>query len=519
MMEKEKINQTVKQPKTQINKETDKVVKSDRHDNKFYNFFMPVEYPTRKKQIITSLVVFGVLFLGIFIYISVSYAVNKTSYIDNPYNRQEANLLKQNLRGAILSSEGKTLAYTDVYEDGTQHRVYPYGAMFAHAVGYSDLSKTGIEKEANYYLVNSGDDLLQRAVHKTIDSWLNAYTVGYANGNTVWSTLRLDLQQVAYDGLGNQKGAVIVTEVKTGKILAMVSKPDFDPQTIEEDWIDLTANKSNSALLNRCLQGLYPPGSTFKIFTAKEYLDEGYDTNEYSFNCNGSYSYESSKISCYHGTAHGTLDFKASFAKSCNSSFANIGMSLNKNKFSAGLESLLFNEELPSVFIDVAPAVSTFDISTDNKQMQTSIGQGDTSVTPYHINLVTMAIANKGKIMKPYIIDKIEDTNDFTVKSYKASEYKTIITEDEAAFLKDLMVEVVESGTASALKNENYTLAGKTGSAEYNDFGDSHAWFTCFAPAEDPEIAVTVIVEKGGTGSSTAAPLAKDILDVYFGVK
>ena len=148
--------------------------------------------------------------------------------------------------------------------------------------------------------------------------------------------------------------------------------------------------------------------------------------------------------------------------------------------------------------------------------MQTSIGQGDTLVSPYHINLITMAIADEGTVMKPYTVDSIVNFSGKKIEENSPQVYRQLLDKDSSDFLRGLMEEVVEKGTASSLKNDIYTVAGKTGSAEYNNRGDSHGWFTGYAPAEDPEIAITVIVEKGGTGSSSAVPLAKKVLDKYF---
>lgn len=152
--------------------------------------------------------------------------------------------------------------------------------------------------------------------------------------------------------------------------------------------------------------------------------------------------------------------------------------------------------------------------------MQLSIGQGATSVTPMHMNMITQAIANDGQLMKPYFVSSIKSEDGKTVKTYSESVYKRLMTADQARILQSMMKEVVEQGTASKLKGLSYTAAGKTGSAEFtNSTSDSHAWFTGFAPADDPEICVTIIVENAGSGGSFAVPIAKRIFDAYFGVE
>ncbi|MCR4618558.1 MAG: FtsW/RodA/SpoVE family cell cycle protein [Lachnospiraceae bacterium] len=478
--------------------------------NRFYEALKPIKSLSRKKHVLITFGFFGTLLLCIGIYTIVFCAVNKTELINNGYNKQQKNLSNQNLRGEIISSDGKVLAYSTI-ENGFQTRVYPYADAFCHSVGYSSPAKTGIESNENYYLSVSGEDIISSANDLALGS--------LPSGNKVNSTLNYELQMAAHEALGDRYGAVIVTEVKTGKILVMLSHPTFDPNDIEADWSSLIDSKDNTTLINRVTGGLYPPGSTFKVFTSYEYLNEGGDVQNYSFDCTGSFKYDDLKISCYHGESHGKLDFIGSFAQSCNSSFANIGMSLDQTKFESGLNSLLFNSKLPPVFINNDVSTSSFDISTDNKRMQTSIGQGDTLVTPYHINLITMAVANGGKIMNPMIVDSISNVKGKIIKTYNPTVYKEVMSEESASFLQTLMEAVIEDGTAKQLKNDNYTVAGKTGSAEYNSRGDSHGWFTGYAPCDDPEIAITVIVEKGGTGSGSAVPLAKKVLDLYFSNK
>ena len=460
-----------------------------------------------KKNIYISLGVFVALFAMLAIYINIVYFKDSKELISNSYNKQEANLMKRNLRGTIYSADGSILAYSKQNSDGSQTRVYPYGEVFSHAVGYSAFSKSGIEAEQNYYLISPADRILDRVKKEAGGQLGSCYSV--------ISTLNLKMQVLADECLGDREGAVFVTDVKTGKILVLVSHPGFDPGTIEEDW-DQISETGSTVLLNRVTQGNYPPGSVFKIFTAYEYYREGKDYDSYSFNCNGSFETNGNRISCFHGLSHGTVDFKQSFAKSCNSSFANIGTSLNNDDFRKGLSNLLFDTQLPSGFYNQGISVSEYDISTEFKKLQTSIGQGDTSVSPYHINLVTMAIANGGDLMIPYMVDSIEDTRGNQVKKYHPDSFGKLLTDDETEFLKELMRAVVTDGTGSILKSDMYEAAGKTGSAEFNNRGDSHGWFTGYAPADDPEIAITVIVERGGTGSESAVPIAKQLFDLYF---
>ena len=299
----------------------------------------------------------------------------------------------------------------------------------------------------------------------------------------------------------------------------MVSKPDFDPNEIDAIWDDLLADKESSVLLNRVTQGLYPPGSTFKIITALEYIRENPDSyDQYTFQCNGRFSYGEDTINCYHGTAHGSENFTKSFAKSCNSSFANIGIQLDRIKFADTLDSLLFNEELPVTFAYSKSSLIINDSTSDSDVMQASIGQGTTQITPLHLNMITNAIANDGVLMKPYLVDHVENFEGSIIKQFSPDTYKKMLSQEESDILTGLMQEVVNSGTGTKLSGLSYTAAGKTGSAEYNAVKtDSHAWFTGFAPVENPQVSVTIIIEGAGSGGDYAVPIAKRIFDAYFG--
>ena len=475
--------------------------------------------PKRKKKIrsypiIVLTLFYTCLFIALLIYVGKYAYSNRQTLMDNNYNTRQQILLKQNSRGRIYSRDGEVLAYTDKDENGNDKRVYPYDKEFAHVVGYSTNGKMGIEALANYYLINTSIDLSDKVSYDTKGS---KYP-----GDNVYTTLDVHLQEVAYNALSARKGAVIVSDPKTGEILAMVSKPDFDPNGISEQWESLIADKSPDAkLLNRATQGLYPPGSTFKIVTALAYLkDNAGKYSDYRFNCNGHYSKDGSSISCYHGENHGSVDFYGAFAKSCNSAFADIGLSVDRKTFGSTVTSLMFNSDLP---VDIRYSKSTANVNEDSTVddiMQLSIGQGTTSVTPIHMNMITNAIANEGMLRKPYFITTVKSEDGKLIKSFSPENYKRLMTKEEAETLTQMMEQVVLSGTGTKLKGLSYTAAGKTGSAEFNSStSDSHAWFTGFAPVEDPEVSVTIIVEDAGSGGSYAVPIAKRIFDAYFEIE
>lgn len=435
---------------------------------------------------------------------------NKQEMINNSYNSRQELLKSQNTRGTIYASDRQILAHTVTDSEGSERREYPFSNMFAHVVGYATHGRFGIEAQSNYYLIQSNAKLSDKVASEMSGE---KYP-----GDNVITTLDVALQEVAYQSLGIYKGAIIASEPATGKILALVSKPDFDPNEIETIWDSMLKENDSGILLNRATQGLYPPGSTFKIVTALEYIRENPDTyKNYTYQCSGRFSLGSDVINCYHKTSHGSEDFTKSFAKSCNSSFANISVGLNRKSYENTLSKLLFNSELPVSFAYNRSRVTVNEDSADADVMQVSIGQGADQITPLHMNMITNAIANDGVLMKPYLVDYVENYNGNIIKQFSSNSYGRIMSEQEAEILTQLMTQVVETGTATKLKGQAYTAAGKTGSAEYNSVKtDSHAWFTGFAPAEDPQICVTIIIEGAGSGGDYAVPIAKRLFNAYL---
>ena len=193
-------------------------------------------------------------------------------------------------------------------------------------------------------------------------------------------------------------------------------------------------------------------------------------------------------------------------------------MTLDRTRWGQTLDGLLFNQELPVSFAYNKSKLVVNADTSDSDILQASIGQGTTQITPLHLNMITCAIANGGTVMKPYLVDYVKNNEGTVIKQFSPDSYKELLTQTEAAALTELMTAVVESGTGTKLAGLTYTAAGKTGSAEFNSARDSHAWFTGFAPAQEPEVCVTIIIEGAGSGGDYAVPIAKRIFDEYFGV-
>ena len=467
--------------------------------------------PKSNKVILAVTYLGAALFLGLAGYMGYFLQVQRETVINNSYNARLDSFANRVVRGRILAADGTVLAENRTDGEGNETRIYPFGTVFDHVVGYSSNGKTGIESLANFYLLTSHVNLAEQVVNELGGT--------KSQGDDVYTTLDPELQQAAWAALGDHRGAVIAMEPDTGKILAMVSKPGYDPNTLAQDWEVLNADEGGqSPLLNRAAQGLYPPGSTFKIVTALEYMREHpLDYKDYRFDCSGTYVNGDYTIRCYHGESHGSQDFIQAFANSCNGAFASLGLELNLASLKGTAEELLFNRELPltgfpykeSSFV-MEPGAGTWEI------LQTSMGQGKTEMTPLHNALLTAAIANGGTLMKPYLLDRVVSAGEEEVKKFMPEAWGSLMTAQEAANLTELMEAVVTVGTASALRTDAYQAAAKTGSAEFETGRETHAWFTGFAPAQDPKLVVTVLVEEAGTGGRAAAPIARQLFDIYL---
>lgn len=473
------------------------------------NETLPISQTKHNQSIFRMTYVFaGMLFLcaGYLIYFEFFQA---KTIINNTYNQRQEVLAKKVIRGKILSSDGKILAQT-VEESGEEIRIYPYGAMFSHTVGRIEKGRSGIEATENFNLLTSSLNGISKLKLQLQGEKVPA--------DTIITTLNTVIQQAAYDALDGKKGAVVVLEASTGKVLAMVSKPDYNPNTVIKDWEELIEDKENkSALLNRATQGLYPPGSTFKMLTLLEYIREHpNDYEEYSYQCKGSERVGQVTVHCANNKAHGKENLLSSFTNSCNSSFAAIGGSLNLDGLHELCETFLFNQPLPGTLSQTISSYTLTSQTIETEIAQTVIGLGKTQISPLHNAMIVQSIANGGILMKPYLISEVLSADGRIVKQYKSEAAKTLISKEEADFLANYMEHVVKEGTASKLSNMKVSVAGKTGTAYYETGKNPHAWFVGFAPVEEPELVISVIVESSGTGSSYAVPVAKKILEAYY---
>ena len=468
----------------------------------------------KNKPLVFMTYMFVLIFIGMFSYLIYFMVKDDTEQVvANTSNKRQDSFDEYVIRGDIVASDGTVLATTNIDEDGKETRYYPYGSLFAHSVGYDRYGSSGIELSEGFNLMRSHVNIVDKVGHD-IGSEKNP-------GDTIVTSLDVNLQQAAADALGDAQGAVVVLEASTGRILAMYSNPTFDPNDIDNVWADVhsEAGSSSTVLLNRATQGLYAPGSTFKVITLMEYIKEHPDYENYYHVCYGSDIFNSVSIRCSNSAAHGELDLAGTLAHSCNTSVANIGCNeINIGELNKFAEQLLYNGELP---YDGEYSRSQFKLTADSNYSeipQTVIGQGDTLITPLHNALIMQAIANGGVMMKPSFVDAIENADGVQMTRYKSKSYGSVIEPELTQDIIPMLQQVVTDGTATQyLGAKPYTVAGKTGTAEYDNSGNCNSWFVGFSNVENPDIVISVVVEDYTTNQTSGTYVASKVFDAYYG--
>ncbi|MDD4842850.1 MAG: penicillin-binding transpeptidase domain-containing protein [Anaerotignum sp.] len=450
------------------------------------------------RRIFWLLVLCFLLLLG---YIGKLVLMERVGISTNAYNTRLRYVDNTIRRGDIIDMDGEVLATSVLQGDGTYERKYLRSRMAAHITGYSSVGKTGVEAAQNFEMMTLHNEFFQRVMAIATGKELV--------GNSVVVTVDMDIQTIAGNLLGNAKGAVVVMEPSTGRILALQAYPDFDPNTVSANWDELK-DAEDSPLVNRATQGLYPPGSTFKLVTSLAVMENIRDWQTKTYECTGEAAFENKVIHCYNNKAHGTVDLKQALTVSCNSYFAQMTTEIGSSKLREVMKRV--GMETPSGF-DLAYSQNRIGLeasATQSELVETAIGQGETAVTPMYMAMLASAIANEGIMMQPYIVDHIQYSNGKAGNYTVPKKLTEICSTQEAATLRDMMVSVVEKGTGSAASINGVTVAGKTGTAE-NATGNDHSWFVGFAPAENPKIAVAVVIENSDAYGS-ATPIAGKVI-------
>lgn len=432
-------------------------------------------------------------------------------------------------RGAILASDGTVLAQSDEVSDAFSYqRSYSDGEVYAPVTGYFSVTHSadrGIEASRNEQLNGQASSLFWQQLQSLLTGDEN-------QGASVETSIDTTLQSLAYDLLGDNEGAVVVSEPSTGRILAMVSTPSYDPNTLathdtteaNETYTELATDESNP-MLNRATSQLYPPGSTFKVIVAAAALESGDYTMDTMIPAGSSYTLPNTETELTNTTSaaagtDGEISLTDALAYSSNTAFAQLGVALGADTVQEMAEKFGYGSP---ILVDGTSATgspteavaSQFPESlSDDRLALAAIGQGDVLSTPLQNLLVAMAVANDGELMQPTIVDCVR-ASDLTVISETSPEtMSTVFSEDTAEQLTQMM-EAVVTDDAPSLAIDGVEVAAKTGTAQIGENNDStDAWVIGFAPADDPQIAVSVVVHDANDyGVTVAGPIMRAIME------
>ncbi len=453
------------------------------------------------KRIIHLLVAVSALFLALLTYLLYLNMFKAEELSLNPYNRRQWDDERYVTRGTIYDADGLVLAETVEDADGNSKRVYSQGRLYSHVIGYYSqvYGKSLLEQEYDAQLLGRGDMSLFHGDKK--------------KGFDLNLTIENSLQKLAYEQMKGKRGALVALNPQTGAVLAMVSLPDFEPDaySLESRWNDIVEDES-SPLLSRAIQGLYPPGSTYKTVT----LAAAYESNmaERLFDDTGSFSVGDVEVENYNKKEYGEITLEKGFHVSSNQIFCTVGYELGSEKILGIAERFGINAN-PEFDLRMSKSQIQYKKMTDTDSALVSIGQGQLLVTPMHMAQICASVANDGKMMRPYLVESVTKNN--TVVSKANTEIlRQTMNADCAEYITQQMVSVVNEGTGTRAAIQGISVAGKTGTAE-NETDKDHSWFIGFAPAENPEIAIAVVLEYDGkSGGDTAAPIAGRVMRHYL---
>ncbi len=463
-------------------------------------------------------VVIGLLMISLVINITVSDIFRYPGLNEMSQNRRVRDVEFASERGAIMV--GTTAIAATQATTSSQfpyERIYSAGEMYAPVTGYYsyDYGRTGLEKTYNEELSGTSDS-------QAFGRLKSALLGRSASGAQLTTTINANAQKAAWDGLGSMNGAVVAIDYTTGAILAYVSKPSYDPNLLStidigaaaKSWSTLS-NSDDKVMLNRAGKEIFPPGSTFKLITAAAALENGMAPDSVVDSPERLTLPQSSSVLTNETYCGGDkITITKAVEVSCNTAFANIGMSLGENKLRAQAEKFGFNSTISS---DLDPVKSRFPTQLDQAQTAlSSIGQFDVAATPLQMAMVAAGIANAGVVMEPFLVSEIRNPDLTLLRSHRPQQLSQAVSADTATKLQDMMVSAVNNGTGRNARIPGMKIGGKTGTAQTAADRPPYAWFVGFA--EEPHVAIAVFVQDAKTnranisGGRLAAPVFRDVV-------
>lgn len=437
-----------------------------------------------------------------------------------PQNRRVRDAEFAQDRGSILAAGKTEIATTKAAKDRFKYqRSYPGGAIYTSITGFYsyDHARTGLESSYNTELAGTGDSLFVRRL-------IDRATGRTPAGASVQTTIVPKIQQAAAKALGNQKGGVVALDPKTGAVLALVTSPSYDANQIASHDVTKSdqayqrlATRADRPMANRAIREIYPPGSAFKLVTAAAALAAGRTPSSKvsapsRLRLPGTNTFLPNDLNC--GGSKITLTHALEI--SCNTAFAGLGISLGQDALRAQAEKFGFDAKHLN---DLGGVASQFPAKLDNAQLGlSSIGQFDVAASPLQMAMVSAAIANGGVLMDPYLVSLVQSSDLKPLTTHQPTQLSQPMTPANANALKQMMVSVVEHGTGHNARISGVQVGGKTGTAQSDPKRKPFAWFTSFAPASSPKIAVAVVVEDANiprkeiVGARVAAPIAKAVM-------
>ncbi len=458
------------------------------------------------KRIITVMVTVLTLFLVLVCYLTYFTIFKAPDIVNSSYNQRVWEKEEKILRGKIYDRTGTVLAESK--ENGNrQERIYPFGSLYAHTIGYNNRTygKTNIELYFNDYLLKTQSviDIIKSESTKK-DS--------FSKGANISLTLDHSMTKLAAELMGNDNGSVVALNPVTGEVYCLYSAPSFDAneKKLTENWDKL--NESEEApFFARATQGLYAPGSTFKVISAAAGIKAGYE--DFTVEDEGKTIVGGKEFKNASEKAYGNISMSDAIRVSSNVYFTRLSQKVGKHILEETSKDFCIMRKIP-FDIPTSAAGGVFDGIDTAELASVSIGQGKLRVSPFNMALVASAIANKGIIMRPYMVDEVFYDNGESVFNSRSDVLSRATDKETAEKIKKYMVECVKSGTGTAAKVSGIDVAGKTGTAENERKGKTHAWFIGFAPADNPQIAICVMKEYSGRGGgSVCAPIAAKLID------